>query len=138
MHTCHILPPSEIDWGCVWLSSQAQEGNIYFTELAERVEYGNYDDYDWPSGQHRPPSHGPWPSPPPTRSNNNNNNIIIIIIIINNHHDNNNNNNNSSNRHSNNSNKNSNSNDNNSNNSKSNDNSNDNNNVTIIAMLIIM
>ena len=22
---------------------QAQEGNIYFTELAERVEYGNYD-----------------------------------------------------------------------------------------------
>ena len=36
-----ILPPSEI-WGCVWLCSQAQEGNNYFTELAERVEYGNY------------------------------------------------------------------------------------------------
>ena len=28
--------------GCVWLCLQAQEGNIYFTELAERVEYGNY------------------------------------------------------------------------------------------------
>ena len=25
------------------LCSQAQEGNIYFTELAERVEYGKYD-----------------------------------------------------------------------------------------------
>ena len=38
-HTCHILPPSEIDLGCVWLCLQAQEGNIYFTELAERVEH---------------------------------------------------------------------------------------------------
>ena len=26
---------------------QAQEGNIYFTELAERVEYGNYEDVLW-------------------------------------------------------------------------------------------
>ena len=40
--------------GCVWLCLQAQEGNIHFTELAERVEYGNYD----------------------------NNNIIGIIIIV--------------------------------------------------------
>ena len=31
--------------GCVWLFLQAQEGNIYFTELAERVEYFNYDIY---------------------------------------------------------------------------------------------
>ena len=29
--------------GCVWLFLQAQEGNTYFTELAERVEYGNYE-----------------------------------------------------------------------------------------------
>ena len=28
---------------CVWLCLQAQEGNINFTELAERVEYGNYE-----------------------------------------------------------------------------------------------
>ena len=41
-HTCHILPPSEIDLRCLGLILQAQEGNIYFTELAERVEYGNY------------------------------------------------------------------------------------------------
>ena len=27
---------------CVWLFLQAQEGHIYFTELAERVEYGKY------------------------------------------------------------------------------------------------
>ena len=26
-----------------WLFLQAEEGNLYFTELAERVEYGNYD-----------------------------------------------------------------------------------------------
>ena len=31
---------------CFWLILQAQEGYIYFTELAERVEYGNYDRYD--------------------------------------------------------------------------------------------
>ena len=42
IHSRHILPPSEIDGGCFWLRLQAQEGNIYFTELAERVEYGNY------------------------------------------------------------------------------------------------
>ena len=43
-HTRHILPPSEIDLGLFWagLCLQAQEGNNYFTELAERVEYGNY------------------------------------------------------------------------------------------------
>ena len=41
---CHSLPPSEIDWGLLdCLLLQAQEGNIYFTELAERVESGNYD-----------------------------------------------------------------------------------------------
>ena len=28
--------------GCVGLCLQAQEGNIHFTGLAERVEYGNY------------------------------------------------------------------------------------------------
>ena len=28
--------------GCCWLFLQAQEGDIHFTELAERVEYGKY------------------------------------------------------------------------------------------------
>ena len=41
-HTCHILPPSEIDIGLCLAVLQAQEGNIYFAEWAERVEYGNY------------------------------------------------------------------------------------------------
>ena len=36
---CHILPPSGIDWRLFWVASQ---GNIYFTELAERVEQGNF------------------------------------------------------------------------------------------------
>ena len=40
--TRHILPPSEIDLGLFLAVLQAQEGTIYFTELAERVEYGNY------------------------------------------------------------------------------------------------
>ena len=43
VHTCHILPPSEIDLGLFLLFLQAQEGNNFFTELAERVEYGNYE-----------------------------------------------------------------------------------------------
>ena len=38
-NTCHNLPPSEIDGG---LFLQAQKGDTYFTELAERVEYGKY------------------------------------------------------------------------------------------------
>ena len=42
IHTCHILPPSEIDLGLCSLFLQAQKGNTYFTELAARVEYGNY------------------------------------------------------------------------------------------------
>ena len=29
-------------WGCFGLMLQTWKGNIYFTELAERVEYGNY------------------------------------------------------------------------------------------------
>ena len=37
--TCHILPPSEIDVGLFWAVLQAQKGNTYFTELAERVAY---------------------------------------------------------------------------------------------------
>ena len=41
-HTRHILPPSEIDLELCWAVLQAQEGNTYFTELAERAEYGNY------------------------------------------------------------------------------------------------
>ena len=41
-HTRHILPPSEIDLGLFWAVLQAQKGNTYFTELAERVEYGSY------------------------------------------------------------------------------------------------
>ena len=35
------LPLKQI-WGCVWLFLQARKGNIYFTESAERVEYGKY------------------------------------------------------------------------------------------------
>ena len=43
-HICHILPPSEIDLGlCFGCFLQAREGNMYFAELAERVEYGNYE-----------------------------------------------------------------------------------------------
>ena len=42
-HTCHILPPSAIDLGLCLAVLQAQEGNIYFTESAGRVEYGNYE-----------------------------------------------------------------------------------------------
>ena len=38
---------------------QAQEGSIYFTELAERVEYGNYNN-----------------------SNGNDKQIIVIIVIV--------------------------------------------------------
>ena len=38
IRTCRILPPSEIDWGLFLLFLlQAQKGNTYFTELAERV-----------------------------------------------------------------------------------------------------
>ena len=33
---CHILPPSGIDWGAV-----GQKGNVFVTDLAERVEYGH-------------------------------------------------------------------------------------------------
>ena len=39
-----FYPPLKYIRGCGWLFLQAQEGTIYFTELAERVEYGNYDD----------------------------------------------------------------------------------------------
>ena len=39
---CHMLPPSEIPWRLFLAVLQAQKGNTYFTELAERVEYGNY------------------------------------------------------------------------------------------------
>ena len=38
-----LLPPSEIDsgrFGAVFL--KARKGDTYFTELAERVEYGKY------------------------------------------------------------------------------------------------
>ena len=38
-----FYPPLKYMWDCVWLFLQAQGGNIYFRELAERVEYGNYD-----------------------------------------------------------------------------------------------
>ena len=38
---CHNLPPSEIDGGLCLLFLQAQKGDTYFTELAERAEYGN-------------------------------------------------------------------------------------------------
>ena len=38
---CTWTPPTPILRQSFWIR-QAQEGNIYFTELAERVEYGNY------------------------------------------------------------------------------------------------
>ena len=41
-----FYPPLKQIWGCVWLFLQAQEGNAYFTEQAERVEYGNYETYN--------------------------------------------------------------------------------------------
>ena len=37
------LPPSEIDLGLFWADFTNLKGNIYFTELAERVEYGMYE-----------------------------------------------------------------------------------------------
>ena len=37
-----ILPPSEIPGRLFLAVLQAQKGNTYFTELAERVEYDNY------------------------------------------------------------------------------------------------
>ena len=40
---CHILPPSEIPWRLFLAVLQAQKGNTYFTELAERAENGNYE-----------------------------------------------------------------------------------------------
>ena len=43
-HTCHFLPPSEIYSGLCLLFLQARKGNVYFTLLAGRVEYGNYVD----------------------------------------------------------------------------------------------
>ena len=41
-HTCHILPSSEIDLGLCLAVFAGSGENIYITELAERVEYGNY------------------------------------------------------------------------------------------------
>ena len=81
IHTCHILPPSEIDLGLRLAAFAAREGNIYFTELAERVEYGNYVIII--SGR-APGASGPELPPKVAVSNNDNdnNNIIIIIIII--------------------------------------------------------
>ena len=42
-HTCHILPPTEFDWGLLSAFSQVRKGSVYFTESAERVEYGKYE-----------------------------------------------------------------------------------------------
>ena len=36
-----FYPPLKYVRGCLWLCLQARKGTIYFTELAERVEYGN-------------------------------------------------------------------------------------------------
>ena len=42
--SCHILPPSEIDWRlCLFNAFAGSEIYRYSTELAERVECGNYD-----------------------------------------------------------------------------------------------
>ena len=37
-----FYPPLKWIWGCFGLILQTWKGTIYFTELAERVEYGNY------------------------------------------------------------------------------------------------
>ena len=58
-----FYPPLKYIWGCVWLFLQAQEGNTYFTELAERVEYGNYVICSWHFCKDRPDP--PAPSSPP-------------------------------------------------------------------------
>ena len=44
LHTCHSLPPppSEIDSGLCLAVVAGSGGSVYFTELAESVEYGNY------------------------------------------------------------------------------------------------
>ena len=48
-YACRIIilaifyPPLKQIWGCFGLILQTWKGNIDFTELAERVEYGNYD-----------------------------------------------------------------------------------------------
>ena len=42
LHTCHILPPSEMLRGLFWAVLKGSKVKIYFVEMAERVEYGNY------------------------------------------------------------------------------------------------
>ena len=37
-----FYPPLKYIWSCFGLFLQAQKGNTYFTELAERVQYGSY------------------------------------------------------------------------------------------------
>ena len=49
--TCHILPPSEIDWGLCLAVCVVSEGNLYFTEVAERVECGNHENAENLPGQ---------------------------------------------------------------------------------------
>ena len=48
-----FYPPLKYLGGCFWLFLQAQEGNTSFTELAERVEYGNYGHYNQDSNHHK-------------------------------------------------------------------------------------
>ena len=40
-NACHILPPLKQTGGCFWMILHAPKGDIHFTALAERVEYGN-------------------------------------------------------------------------------------------------
>ena len=40
-----FYPPLKYIWGCIVLFLQTRKGNIYFTEWAERAEYGKYDSY---------------------------------------------------------------------------------------------
>ena len=45
IHTAYspyYTPPLKSIWGCFGLMLQTWQGNIYFTELADRVEYGKY------------------------------------------------------------------------------------------------
>ena len=77
--------------GCFWLFLQARKGNIYFTELAGRVEHGNYGPGSEAAPETAPAPAGPTvprrtPGVPPARCVSitvpNATAIIAVIIII--------------------------------------------------------
>ena len=66
--------------GCVWLLLQAQEGNNYFTELAERVEYGNFNHNN--NNNNRDNNNNNNHNDNDNNSNNNNRRRVVRIVII--------------------------------------------------------